>query len=64
MKKRNLFAEITEGFNALSNACAGKQTLRTHEVEINPAPDVTTDELLALRESLHFLANSPGRKVP
>ena len=54
MKKRNLFAEIAEGFDALSNARAGKQTLRTHEVEINPAPDVTADELLALRERLHL----------
>jgi putative transcriptional regulator len=54
MKKRNLFAEIHEGFEALSQARAGKQTLRTHEVEINPAPDVTADEVLALRESLHL----------
>ena len=30
MKKRNLFAELTEGFDALGNARAGKQTLRTH----------------------------------
>jgi len=29
-------------------------TLRTHEVEINPVPDVTADELLALRERLHL----------
>lgn len=49
MKKRNLFAEIAEGFDALSNARAGKRTLRTHEVELHPAPDVTADEVLALR---------------
>ncbi|MFZ2629201.1 MAG: transcriptional regulator [Rugosibacter sp.] len=54
MKKRNLFTEIAEGFDALKNARAGKQTLRTHEVEINPAPDVTPAELLALRERLHL----------
>lgn len=54
MKKRNLFSEISEGFDALSGARAGKQTLRTHEVEINPAPNVTADEVLALRESLHL----------
>lgn len=54
MKKRNLFAEIAEGFDALTNARTGKQTLRTHEVEIHPAPDVTADELLALRERLHL----------
>lgn len=54
MKRRNLFAEIVEGFDALTDARVGKQTLRTHEVEINPAPDVTADELQALRERLHL----------
>lgn len=54
MKKRNLFSEITEGLDALANARVGKQTLRTHEVEINPAPDVTADELTALRERLNL----------
>ena len=32
MKKRNLLAELTEGFDALAQARAGKQTLRTHEL--------------------------------
>ena len=54
MKKRNLFAEITEGFEALTGARAGKQTLRTHEVEMLPAPDVTAGEALVLRERLHL----------
>lgn len=54
MKKRNLFAEIAEGFDALSSARAGKQTLRTHEVEMHPAPKVTAGEVLALRERLHL----------
>ncbi|OSI40803.1 transcriptional regulator, partial [Bradyrhizobium canariense] len=54
MKKRNLFAEIAEGFDALSDARTGKQTLRTHEVEMKPAPEITAGELLALRERLHL----------
>lgn len=54
MKKRNLFAEIVEGFDDLSNARAGKRTLRKHEVELHPAPDVTADEVLALRERLQL----------
>ncbi|WP_454732261.1 MULTISPECIES: helix-turn-helix domain-containing protein [Cupriavidus] len=54
MKKRNLFAEITEGLDALSDARTGKQTLRTHEVEMKPAPEITAGELLALRERLHL----------
>ena len=53
MKKRNLYTEIAEGFDAMSNARAGKHTLRTHEVELKPAPDVTA-EVLALRERLHL----------
>ena len=54
MKKRNLFAEIAEGFDALADARVGKRTLRTHEVDLRPAPDVTANELLALRERLHL----------
>lgn len=54
MKRRNLFAEITEGFDAFAEARAGKRTLRTHEVEAKPAPEVTAEELLALRERLHL----------
>ena len=54
MKKRNLFAELTEGFDALSGARAGKQTLRTHEVSVQPAQDVSAGELIALRERLHM----------
>ncbi len=54
MKKRNLFAELSEGFDALAHERAGKRTLRTHQVDINPAPDVTADELVALRERLQL----------
>lgn len=32
MKKRKLFAEITEGFEALAAERTGKRTLRTHAV--------------------------------
>ena len=52
--KRNLFAELSEGFEALAQAREGKLTLRTHEVEISPPPQVTADELLALRQRLHL----------
>lgn len=54
MSKRNLFSEMTEGFDALAGARAGKQTLRTHEVSLAPAPEVTAEELLALRERLNL----------
>jgi len=35
MKKRNLFEEIQEGFEALAEVRAGKLTLRTHRVEMS-----------------------------
>ena len=54
MKKRDLFAEITEGFEALADERAGKLTLRTHEAEWLPAPEVTADELIALRTRLRL----------
>lgn len=54
MTKRNLFAEIAEGFDALAQARAGKRTLRTHAVELKPAPELAADELVALREQLHL----------
>ena len=52
--KRKLFNEISEGFDALAQARRGKRTLRTHDVEIKPAPKVGARELIALRERLHL----------
>ena len=54
MKKRNLFAELTEGFEALADARAGKKTLRTHAMEVKPAVHIAANELQALRERLHL----------
>ena len=54
MTKRNLFAELQEGFEALAEERKGKRTLRTHEVEIRPAPEVTAEEIIALREHLNL----------
>ncbi len=41
MKERNPFAKIAEGFDALANERASKQTLRTHKVEVQPLLEVT-----------------------
>ena len=54
MKKRNLFAELNEGLDALSEARAGKRTLRTIELGSQPVPSVTAEEVLALRERLNL----------
>jgi putative transcriptional regulator len=54
MKKRELFAELQEGFDALTDARAGKQTLRTYSVEDYVAPTVTAEELVRLRNRLNL----------
>lgn len=54
MKKRKLFAEIAEGFEALAAERTGKRTLRTHAVETMPAPEVGARQLLALRKRLRL----------
>ena len=50
--KRDLFAELTEGVNALADARYGKRTLRTHCIEFKPAPTVTPRQLIRLRKNL------------
>ena len=40
-KQRDIFAELTEGFDALKSQRDGKLTLRTFKVESKPAPNPT-----------------------
>jgi putative transcriptional regulator len=54
MTKRNLFAELTEGFEALADERAGKLTLRSHAVEALPAPEVSAADLVVLRQRLNL----------
>ena len=49
---RDLFAELSEGMEALADARQGKRTLRTHAVEYKPAPTITPQELIRVRKSL------------
>ena len=49
---RDLFAELSEGVEALAGARQGKRTLRTHAVEYKPAPTVTPRELMRVRKDL------------
>ena len=53
-KKRDLFDELTEGFDALAEQRAGKRTLRTHVVKVKPAPKITARELSKLREGMNL----------
>jgi putative transcriptional regulator len=50
--KRDLFAELSEGVEALAGARQGKRTLRTHAVEYKPAPTVTPQELMRVCKDL------------
>ncbi len=50
--RRDLFGELSEGVAALAEARQGKRTLRSHTVEYKPAPEVTPEELIRLRERL------------
>jgi len=52
--KRNLFAELSEGFEALAEARQGKRTLRTVEVETAPVVDVTPHDIRAMRERMNL----------
>lgn len=50
--RRDLFAEIREGVEALAEDRVGKRTLQTHPMELRPAPEVSGREIVALREEL------------
>lgn len=52
--ERDLFAEIGEGVTALADSRQGKRTLRTHSVSYNPAPSMTPEELIGVREELRM----------
>ena len=54
MSKRNVFAEIIEGFDVLAAERKGKVTLRRHAIEIKPPVTVTAGELVALRKRLRI----------
>ena len=51
---RDLFAELSEGMEALAVERQGKRTLRTHAVAYKPPPALTPQELVRVRESLNI----------
>lgn len=52
--KRNLYAELAEGLDALKAEREGKLTLRTHAVEYKPAPVVSAREVAGIRARLRL----------
>lgn len=53
MAKRNLFAELKEGFDALEQERAGKVTLRKHVVDYQPPVEMTAAEVVRVRTKLN-----------
>lgn len=53
MSKRDLFAELKEGFAALEADREGKLTLRQHRAEYKVTPVATAVDVLALRNRLN-----------
>ena len=52
--KRDIFAELTEGFDALKSEREGKLTLRTFKAEDKPVPVLSPQEVLQVREQLRL----------
>jgi putative transcriptional regulator len=52
--KRNVFAEISEGFDALKAEREGKVTLRSHAVERKPTTSLTAKEVIRVRQKLNL----------
>lgn len=53
-KRRDIFSELTEGFDALKSQREGKLTLRTFKVVNNPAPTLSPQDVVNVREQLHL----------
>jgi putative transcriptional regulator len=53
MTKRNLFAELEEGFDALAQERAGKMTLRKQSVAYRPPVEITAAEVIRVRTKLN-----------
>lgn len=53
-RKRRLFDELTEGFDALAGQREGKRTLRTHAVKAKAAPKITGADVSRLRERMNL----------
>ena len=54
MKKRDVFNELVEGFDALKSDREGKLTLRRINVHDNPVPTLAPEELIEVREKLRL----------
>lgn len=52
---RDLFSELSEGMEALTDARQGKRTLLTYAVEFRPAPNITRRNLVVCEKLEAFV---------
>jgi putative transcriptional regulator len=52
--KRDIFAELMEGLEALADERQGKVTLRTHKVKLPKLVPITAAEVVAIRQQLNL----------
>lgn len=54
MNKRDLFAELTEGLDALGAERRGKVILHRRRIKLAPVPALSAEEIVVLRDRLHL----------
>ncbi|SDH71806.1 helix-turn-helix domain-containing protein [Pseudomonas panipatensis] len=54
MTKRDIFAELLEGFDDLAAQRQGKRTLREHPAELPPLVPASAEEIVAVRKKLNM----------
>lgn len=52
--KRDIFAELIEGFDALEDERQGKATLCSHKVQLPELTEVSSEELVSIRQKLNM----------
>ncbi|WP_249672048.1 helix-turn-helix domain-containing protein [Pseudomonas abieticivorans] len=63
MKKRDLFSEMMQGVAEMAAQREGKITLRQHTIEDKPAPEISAQEIVALRDKLHMSQSVFARRI-
>ena len=54
MTKRDIFSELVEGIDALTQERQGKITLRSHKVKLDKLPPITATEVMNIRQQLNL----------
>lgn len=52
--KRDIFTELVEGFDALADERQGRVTLRSHKIHLHELGEVSSEELVEIRQKLNM----------